>query len=113
MGISPKQGKYLASERLSFPLWVVLLAGIILTGGIKAGAHVWTLPSALMAPMTYMHDVCALSLLALLALHMILGAIVPWSWPLIRSMVTGYMAEEYVRENHILWYEEIKEKKNV
>lgn len=113
MGAPPKQGKYLASEKLGFPLWVVLVAGITVTGGIKAAAHLWSLPSEFMAAMTYMHGVCALGLLAMLALHVLLGAIVPWSWPLMRSMLTGYMTEEYVRENHILWYEEIEEKRDV
>ena len=113
MGSLPEQGKYLAIEKLSFPLWVVIVTGITLTGGIKAASHIWSLPSALMAATTFLHDVFALSLLVLLALHVLLGTIVPWSWPLIRSMVTGNMSEEYVRKNHILWYEEIKEQKNV
>ncbi len=113
MGTPPKQGKYLASEKLSFPLWVVLVAGITVTGGIKAAAHLWSLPSEVMAAMTYLHGVCALGLLAMLALHVLLGAIVPWSWPLMRSMVTGYVTEEYVREKHSLWYQEIEESKDV
>mgnify|MGYP001441243658 CR=1 FL=1 len=110
VGEPPKQGKYLASEKLSFPLWVVLVVGITITGGVKTAAHLWSLPSEFMAAMTFLHGVCALGLLAMLALHVLLGAIVPWSWPLLRSMVTGYMAEQYVRENHPLWYEEIEEK---
>ncbi len=113
MGQPPKQGKYLASEKLSFPLWVLLVAGITVTGGIKAAAHLWSLPSEFMAAMTYVHGVCALGLLAMLALHVVLGAIVPWSWPLMQSMLTGYVAEEYVREKHSLWYEEIEESKDV
>ena len=112
LGPPPKQGKYLASEKMSFPLWVVLVAGITVTGGIKGGAHLWSFPSEFMAAMTYLHGVCALCLLAMLALHVLLGAIVPWSWPLMRSMLTGYMSEEYVRENHILWYEDIEEKED-
>lgn len=112
MGVPPKQGKYLASEKLSFPVWVVLVAGTTVTGGIKAAAHVWSLPAEFMAAMTYIHGICALCLLAMLALHVFLGAIVPWSWPLLRSMLTGYMAEEYVRKNHILWYQEIEERKD-
>lgn len=113
MGATPKQGKYLASERLSFPVWVLLVGGITVTGGIKAAAHVWLLPSGLMAAMTYLHGVCALGLLAMLALHVVLGALVPWSWPLMWSMLTGHVSEEYVREKHILWYEEIEESKDV
>jgi len=112
MGAAPKQGKFLASEKLSFPLWLITVAGITITGGIKAAAHVWSLPSGLLSAMTFLHDICALSLLILLVLHILLGAIAPWSWPLVRSMVTGYMTEAYVREHHVRWYEEIQEKRD-
>lgn len=108
MGSPPKQGKFLASEKLTFPLWLILVAGITITGGIKTAAHVWSLPSALMPKIAFLHDICAMCLLVLLVLHIILGAIVPWSWPLLRSMVTGHVAEEYVREHHVLWYEQIQ-----
>lgn len=113
MGAAPTQGKFLAREKLSFPLWLIIVAGISITGGIKVAAHVWSLSSELLSAMTFLHDICAVSLLVLLALHIVLGTIVPWSWPLVRSMVTGYMDEAHVRENHALWYKEIQEKKDV
>lgn len=103
----PRQGKFLASEKLAYPGWIFLVGGLVITGGIKVAAHVWSLPSALMGTMTFMHDVCALGILVLLVLHVILGAAVPWSWPLLRSMVTGYVSEEYVQKNHLRWYQEL------
>ena len=105
---APPQGKYLASEKLAYPVWIVLTGGITITGGIKLAAHLWSLPGALMGAMSFIHDVCAFAILVLMAIHVVLGAIVPWSWPLLRSMVTGYVSEEYVRKYHGRWYKEIQ-----
>ena len=108
IGQKPEQGKYLASEKLAFPLWVVFLGGLIITGGFKVAAHLWTYSSDFMGTVTHLHDVCALALLVLVAIHVLLGSLVPWAWPLLKSMVTGYMNEEYVRENHALWLKDIE-----
>lgn len=105
---APPQGKYLASEKLAYPVWVVLVGGITITGGMKVAAHVWSFSGAFMGAMSFMHDVCAFGIVILLAIHVILGAVVPWSWPLLRSMVTGYISEEYVRKYHGRWYKEIQ-----
>lgn len=110
-GSHPGHGKYLASEKLAYPLWVILVGGITITGGVKVAAHVWLLPSALMGTMTFIHDGCAAGLLVLLAVHIILGAVVPWSWPLFGSMVTGYISEAYVRKKHRHWYEALQKPK--
>jgi len=108
LGQEPKQGKFLASEKLAYPLWIVFVGGLIITGVIKVAAHLWNLPSALMGAVTLAHDLCALGLLLLLLVHVLLGALVPWSWPLLVSMVSGYMSEEYVQKKHVRWYEELR-----
>lgn len=108
LGQEPKQGKFLASEKLAYPLWIVLVGGLSVSGVIKLAAHLWDLPSALMGFVTLVHDICALGLLFMLMVHVLLGALVPWSWPLLVSMVTGYMPEEYVRKKHVLWYDELQ-----
>jgi len=102
-----KEGKYLASERLSYPLWVLSVGLIILTGIIKVAAHYWNLPETLMGVTTFLHDVAAILVLINLVAHIVLSSIVPWSWPLIKSMLIGYVPLEYVKHNHALWYEEI------
>ena len=89
-------------------MWIVLVGGVALTGGIKVAAHLWSLSPALMGSMTLVHDVCALGVLLLLVIHVVLGALAPWSWPLLGSMVSGYMSEEYVRKEHVLWYKELR-----
>lgn len=107
MGKAPKEGKYLASEKLSYPLWVVSVGLVILSGFVKVSAHVWNLPAGLMGVTTLLHDVGALLVAVNLAAHVFLSSIVPWSWPLLKSMITGYVSAEYAQKHHALWYAEL------
>lgn len=104
----PGQEKFLSSEKLAFPFWFVFLGVILVTGGIKTCAMVMDLPGRLLETATFWHDMFALGLLPLIFLHVFMGAVVPWSWPLLRSMVSGYMDEDYVRRYHSYWYAELK-----
>lgn len=107
---APKEEKFIAAERVVFPLWIIGVSGIVLSGIFKVLAHVWSLPSLLMGVMTFLHGVFAIYCTLLLMGHIFAAAII--SWPMLRSMLTGKMSEEYVRKNHQLWYEEIiKEEK--
>lgn len=107
-GPAPEEGKYLASERLSYVGWVLGVAGILLTGAVKVTAHVLPLPGALMSPVTFLHDLFSLYMVLMLAAHVFFSSILPWSWPLLRSMVTGYVTEEYAKHHHPKWYREVK-----
>jgi formate dehydrogenase subunit gamma len=107
IGTKPSEGKYPASEKVSYPLWLVFIGLAVITGAIKACAHVWDIPSGVMGVTTFIHDIAALAIIALLIVHVILGAIVPWSWQLLRSMITGYASEGYIKKTHPKWYEEI------
>ncbi len=108
VGKAPKEGKYLASEKLAYLGWAVVVGAIIITGAIKVSAHVWDLPAPLMGAITWLHDLSALGVAALLVAHVVAAAVVPWSWPLLKSMVTGYIPEEYVRKHHAKWYEQLQ-----
>lgn len=111
IGTQPMEGKYLASERLSYLLWLVFIGLVVLTGFFKAAAHIWNIPGEIMGAATFIHDVSALAMTALLIFHVLLGALVPWSWQLLCSMFTGYVSEGYVEKHHPLWYEELKGQK--
>ena len=60
-----------------------------------------------MGVMTWTHDLTALLMTLLLIFHVLAGAVVPWSWPLLRSMLTGYVSEDYARKNHPGWVDEM------
>jgi formate dehydrogenase gamma subunit len=110
-GKQPEEGKYLASERLSYPVWGIFVAGIILSGLIKVSAYIWNMPEVLMTVATLVHGVCTVAIVLVLIVHVFLGAIIPPSWPLIKSMITGYVTEDYVKAHHVKWYKQIKDNK--
>lgn len=107
-GEAPQEEKFLAVERVIFPFWIFGVSGITLSGAIKLIAHIWSMPGLLMSVVTFLHGFFAIYMALLLVAHVFAAAILPASWPLIRSMVTGYMSEEYVKHHHVLWYKQIQ-----
>lgn len=107
-GEAPKEEKFMAVERIIFPFWIFGVSGITLTGTVKVLAHIWSLPGVLMGIATFLHGLFAIYMALLLVAHVMGSAVVPISWPLIRSMITGYVTEEYVKHHHAKWYEEIQ-----
>jgi len=101
-------GKYEASERLAFIPLTLLALFMGITGLIKLAAHVWHVPTGLLKLATFTHDWSTLLLAVLLVFHIILAAVVPWAWPMLRSMITGYMSVELLKSHHKGWYEELK-----
>jgi formate dehydrogenase subunit gamma len=105
MANPPRSGKYFSTQKLTYPVWAISVLVISLTGILKAAAHAWNLPSGLMGATTWIHDASAVVMIVLLVFHVVAGALVPWSWPLLQSMLTGYVSEEYARKNHPGWVE--------
>ncbi|WP_066310220.1 formate dehydrogenase subunit gamma [Bacillus sp. FJAT-29814] len=105
----PQEEKFLAAERVVFPLWIIGVCGITLTGLVKLAEHLWSFPDGLMGVMTFLHGVFAIYMGLMLVAHVFAGAILPASWPLIRSMITGNVTEDYVKHHHEKWYQEIKD----
>lgn len=104
----PPEEKFLCAERVVFPLWIIGVSGIVISGGFKVAAHVWSLPDALMGAMSFLHGVFTIYMTLMLAGHVFAGALLPASWPLIRSLVTGYVTEDYAKHHHELWWKEIE-----
>nr|WP_275411264.1 cytochrome b/b6 domain-containing protein [Bacillus sp. B15-48] len=111
-GKAPKEEKFLAAERVVFPMWIIGIGGITLTGIVKTFAHLWSLPGGLMGVMTFFHGVFAIYMTLMLLAHVFAAAIIPPSWPLLRSMITGKVTEKYVKHHHEKWYEEIQKQKD-
>lgn len=107
IGQKPREGKFLASERLSYPLWIVSVGVVLLSGLVKVAAHIWDLPSGVMGITTLLHDFGALLVGLNLVAHVVMSSVMPWSWPLLRSMFTGYVPAEYAKHHHVKWYEEL------
>lgn len=111
---APREGKYMASAKLAYLAWGVVIAGLTITGTVKVAAHVWKdIAPSVMQAMTWLHDVFGLLAVALLVVHLAV-VFLPSSWPLLRSMFTGFVPAEYVREHHADWHDELaKEGRNV
>lgn len=103
----PPEGKYFAIEHLTYPIAILGSALIFITGLVKVAAHTFGLPAGLMGATTLVHDLAAIVLGFFLIAHAVAGALVPWSWPLLRSMLTGYVTLDYAKHHHKLWYDEL------
>lgn len=108
----PEEGKYFSSVKVSYLVWTILVSGIVLSGLFKVSAYVWDVPGWLAAAATIVHDLFTVGMVVMLIIHITLGAVLPSSRPLLKSMFTGYVSEEYVKENHVKWYREIMENMN-
>ena len=112
-GLTKKEGgptgKYEASERLAFIPLTLLALTMGLSGIIKMSAHIWHVPTGLTTFATVTHDWSTIILVVLLVFHIILAAVVPWAWPLLRSMITGWVPVDFVRSHHKGWYKELLE----
>jgi len=104
-----RPAKYDGSERLAFVPIVLFAALLILTGCIKLTARVIGWPSGLLSGMTWLHDFSALMMLVLFVFHVLLAAVVPWSWPLLKSMFNGWVPLDFARDHHPTWFEQLEQ----
>lgn len=103
----PPEGKYFSIEHLTYPIAIGGSALIFVTGLIKVAAHLFGVAPAVMGVTTLVHDLSAILLGFFLLAHAVAGALVPWSWPLLRSMITGYVTVDYAEHHHKLWFAEL------
>ena len=103
----PAADKYFASEHLSYPIAVIAAGALLLTGLVKVAAYSVAVPGALMGVTTIIHGIAAIALVVFFVAHLIATAILPSSWPLLRSMATGYVSADYARKHHKAWFDEL------
>lgn len=106
----PPEDKYFESEKMAYILALVSTLTIIVTGLLKAAAHVVSLPAGLMGGATLLHDVATVFMLAFFLAHVFFAAVLPNSWPVLRSMFTGYVTKEQAQKEHAGWYRRLTEK---
>jgi cytochrome b subunit of formate dehydrogenase len=104
---APPVGQFTYYEKtVDFPLWTLLLAAILLTGALKAMRYLYPLPGAVVHVASVIH-VATMVLLTLKLLDHLRYMLAPSRWPLLRAMVTTWVAEQHVREHHPAWYAEV------
>ncbi|MDY0339659.1 MAG: cytochrome b/b6 domain-containing protein [Coriobacteriia bacterium] len=99
----PPERKYFESEKMAYILALASTVTIIITGLLKVAAHVMDIPAGVMAIVTPAHDVATVAMLAFFLAHVFFAAVLPMSWPVLRSMFTGYVDLEYAKHEHAGW----------
>jgi len=103
----PPERKYFESEKMAYILALAGTSLIILTGLLKVAAHAIDVPAGLMAVVTPAHDIAAVALAFFFVAHVFFAAILPSSWPVLRSMFTGYVSLEHAKKEHAGWLAEL------
>lgn len=108
MGEEPKSHKYLPEQRLAYLYIGGMGLLLVLTGLVKV---IKNLPAVYLSPgfikwMTLTHTFATLFFLLGVIAHLA-ALLFKVNRPLVRSIFTGQVDLEYVRERHTLWYEEL------
>jgi formate dehydrogenase subunit gamma len=103
----PPEDKYFESEKIAYIVALGSTVAIILSGLVKALAHVVDLPAGLMGATTLIHDIATVAMLAFFLAHVLFAAILPMGWPVLKSMFTGYVSVEQVKKEHAGWYKRL------
>lgn len=103
----PSTEEFTYYERIiSFPLWELSVGLIIITGVIKAVRYVYPIPGDVLYWVSAVH-VGAGVLLGLKLLDHLRYVLAPSRWPLMASVITGWIPVAYVQKFHPGWYAQI------
>lgn len=100
----PPEDKYFESEKMAYLLALTATGAIVITGLLKAAAHIMPVPGVVMGAATFIHDVATLGMLAFFLAHIFFAAILPMGWPMLASMFNGYVSVEHAKAEHAGWY---------
>lgn len=103
----PPERKYFESEKMAYLLALASTITIIISGLLKVAAHSVSIPDWVMAIATPAHDIATVAMLAFFLAHVFFAAILPMSWPVLRSMFTGYVSLEHAQHEHAGWLEQL------
>ncbi len=106
----PSSGdKYLATERvMSYPIWVVVVAVVVVTGLIKALRYIYPIPHSWLSIVTPVHDIAGYVVIAMFVFHAGAVLLIRTNWPLLRSMFTGREDMTYAQEHNAEWLKQIE-----
>jgi len=108
----PKSDKYLAEQRLAYAYLGGVGLILVLTGLVKV---IKNLPGIYLSPtlitsMTLTHTFATIFFLLGVLAHLA-ALIFKVNRPLVKSIFTGEIDAEYVRDRHMIWYEELMKNK--
>lgn len=112
LGKEPPSEKYLPEQRIAYLGIGFVIMLITLTGVIKVLKNLeWIVLSPVAESInTIVHTLTGFLFILALIVHVGTVVLFKSNWPLLKSMFTGYVDEDYAKHRHSLWYEKIKRK---
>lgn len=104
----PPERKYFESEKMAYLLALAATGAIVITGLLKVAAHVINMPPVVMTVVTPAHDIATIAMLAFFVAHIFFAAVIPSSWPVLRSMFTGHVSLAHAKAEHAGWLAELE-----
>jgi formate dehydrogenase gamma subunit len=106
----PPLEKYLPEQRIAYVGIGFLIILLIATGIIKVLKNLeWIILSPTAESInTLIHTITGFLFVLTFIVHVAVVLFIPSNWPLLKSMFTGYVDEEYAKHRHSLWYEKIR-----
>ena len=100
-------GRFNAGEKVVFWVGLLVLGAAVSITGLILDFPNWNQGRELMQQANVIHAIAAIFFIALIMGHAYLGTI--GMEGAYRAMRTGYVDEQWAREHHALWYEEVKQ----
>jgi formate dehydrogenase subunit gamma len=105
----PPQGKYNTGQKLFYLTVAVCMVGFIVTGlimwfgkgTVSAGLFQWSV---------FVHDLCTIAYAAFFLVHFVLAVAHPLMKGMLTAILFGWAPEEYVKQHHAKYYEELQAK---
>lgn len=113
VGKEPPSDKYLPEQRIAYVVIGFVILVLTFTGIIKVIKNLeWIVLSAQLESInTLIHTLAGFLFMFLIIVHVFTVLVFKSNWQLLKSMFTGWVDEEYVRERHSIWYEKLKKVK--
>lgn len=110
LGKEPPSDKYLPEQRIAYVGIGIIILILTITGIIKVLKNLeWIVLSPEIESInTLVHTLTGFLFLVAFIVHVATVILFKSNWPLLKSMFTGWIDEEYIKHRHALWYEKIK-----
>ncbi|GLI53921.1 formate dehydrogenase subunit gamma [Thermodesulfovibrio yellowstonii] len=110
IGKEPPSDKYLPEQRIAYVGIGLIVLILTVTGIIKVLKNLeWiVLSPGLESINTLVHTLTGFLFIIAFFVHVATVILFKSNWPLLKSMLTGWVDEEYVKQRHSIWYKKIK-----
>ncbi len=110
IGKEPPSDKYLPEQRIAYVGIGLVVLTLTVTGIIKVLKNLeWIILSPQAESInTIIHTLTGFLFIFVLIFHVGVVLLFKSNWPLLKSMFTGYVDEEYAKHRHSLWYRKYK-----